>query len=140
MSARPEQKVVRHHDRFTCVLPATLGVAPDAAERVALSRSACDAEGRVAATVVDCSAGGIGLHLSVFIPRRCPVQLVVEAASGSGTIERVCLRARVQRAAMISRAPLYYIGAAFMDDDADAAAAERLIALVRGAAGGGTDA
>jgi hypothetical protein len=133
--------VVRHHDRFTCVLQATLAVAPEAAERVALSRSACDAEGRVAATVVDCSAGGIGLHLSVFIPRRCPVRLVVEVPSPSGAVERVRLCARVQRAAMISRAPLYYIGAAFMDDEAGAAdSAERLIALVRGAAGGGSHA
>lgn len=90
-------------------MPAALTVAPDSPTRVRLSRAVGNGTGVVAVTIVDCSAGGVGIECPVYLPRHARVQLVVEG-DRSGALE---LEGTVQRVGMISRNPTYYLGLSF---------------------------
>jgi len=109
MEKTAEQLVVRQYERYTCALPAVVGITADSPARVALSRTAGNGTGVLAATVVDCSAGGIGLQCLVFLPRQTRVLVRIDLADAA-PLE---LEGTVQRAAMISRDPKYYLGVAF---------------------------
>lgn len=140
---RPDESlVVRQHERHTCRLKAEASVAAGGGPppAVVLSRSAGDGTGTVPGTVVDCSAGGLGLETSVFFPRSC--RLRIRAWLGSdATVEVI---ATVQRVTMISREPRYYLGLAYLtgpDGGLGSATepARRLLEHVAGAAApGGT--
>lgn len=125
-----EQLVVRQHERLRCEVAARALVAAESAERVVLTG---DGQGgaEVAVTITDCSRGGLGVRSPAFFPKRCRV--VVRASDAAGPIEvTLC----VQRAALLDRAPTYYLGLSAAGDDAGLA---RLMALarasVRGVAG-----
>jgi hypothetical protein len=125
MSSPTHPEVVRHHSRYRCAVPATIRVDESCAGRVAIAPAATDAQGRVAAEVVDRSDGGLGLHLRVFVPLRCLLRVSVSAPDGRGGVEVVELRARVQRVTMMSREPRYYVGVSFIDADDGTALARR---------------
>jgi hypothetical protein len=105
---------VRRHERVLCDLEALVSVAPECQGAVKLSRGAGRADGAIAARVVDCSQGGLGLQTRVFLPGTC-VLMVRFTQPGSGGEVRA--RVRVQRVTMQDRAPTYYIGTAFEDED-----------------------
>jgi hypothetical protein len=107
-----EPLVVRQHERFACRLPASVTVSADSPVRLTLSRAAGNGTGVVSAVVVDCSAGGIGVETDVFFPRGAELLARVEAgdAEPGAWLE---VSGLVQRAAMVSRAPRYYLGLAF---------------------------
>lgn len=126
MKDAAEQLVVRRHERRECRVPATVRIGDADSARVALSRSAGDGSGALAATMVDVSQGGLGLESSVFLPRG--VRVVVGVRLGGGLIELPC---RVQRVLMNSRAPTFYLGLAFTASPAERGAmAERLLAAL----------
>ncbi len=136
MPTKPEQAVVRHHDRFACSYPASVSIEEGHTQEVPLSRSATGVDGSVRATVVDCSSGGLGLHLGVYLPRTCQIELIVQIPVAGAPPRPLKLRGRVQRVSMISRRPEYYLGAAFVTDDpgADVQVA-RLVEAARAAGG-----
>lgn len=105
-----EQLVVRQHERHICRVACSLRMADQGADQVALARSVGDGAGRVEATIVDCSRGGLGLESKVFFPRGSRMLVRV---SVPGTSESVELSVRVQRASMTDRAPTYYLGVSF---------------------------
>lgn len=113
-----ESLVVRQHERHTCRLSAAVSVSSESEVRVTLSRAAGNGTGVVPATVVDCSAGGIGLEMTVFFPRGAelsvriqrPTPATGEASAAGDAIE---LAGTVQRVEMLSRGPKYYLGMAF---------------------------
>ncbi len=110
MQAQPGGLVVRQTERHRCDIPARLVIDPAHAERVVLTKSARASDGSVAATITDCSLGGLGIQTKVFIPKGCRL-IAVCMSDDAETIgfggEFV---ARVQRVIMLSREPSYLIG------------------------------
>jgi hypothetical protein len=104
-----EQLVVRQHERRECRVPVWVRIGAGDAERVILSRSAGDGSGTIPATMVDASAGGVGLESGMFLPRG--VRVVVAVRLDGVLME---MPARVQRVLMNSRRPTYYLGLAFL--------------------------
>lgn len=109
-TAAPNDLLVRQHQRFTCSLHAKVRVAPEDAAQITLARSIGDGAGTVNATVVDCSSGGLGLQMSVYLPRGCRVHVRVPGKPGQADLFDGELRA--QRVTMIDRTPTYYLGGA----------------------------
>lgn len=105
--------IYRKAARFDLSLPARLRVAEAHAKPVSLTASAGVRQGWLPVDLVDFSAGGIGLLASVFIPRRCLIE--VEIFGVEGDRERVAISgvARTQRVVMTDRRPAYLIGACF---------------------------
>jgi hypothetical protein len=103
-----EQLVVRQHERHLCRVACSLRMGEQGAEQVALARSVGDGAGRVEATIVDCSRGGLGLESRVFLPRGS--RMLVRIGTPEGGAE---LSVRVQRATMTDRTPTYYLGVSF---------------------------
>lgn len=135
MQQNSDQLTVRQHERFVCKLPVDIGISAESSSRVTLSNSVGNGTGRLGATVVDCSAGGVGIESGVYLPRLARLQLRIEDTGGT-PIE---IEGTVQRASMISRAPRYYLGISFRGvRGVDAAAVERLLRTA--ASRGGTSA
>lgn len=124
-SGAADTLVVRRHERHTCRLAAHVAISPDSTTKVTLSRNAGDGTGVLPATVVDCSAGGVGIETGLFLPRSVAVELTIAARS-----DTIRVGGLVQRVTMISREPKYYIGIAFKGPSAASPAeVERLLAL-----------
>ena len=140
MTKAVDPLVVRQHERLSCRLPAKLRVREEHASQVIISRAAGDGSGGLNVTVVDCSGGGMGLEIPIFIPRSCRVQVQIFAdpaaaaaagAPAAGPLD-FTFDARVQRISMTGRAPVYYLGLAFLGDAPDHTdRVQRLLAHVR---------
>lgn len=133
MQTQPGVLVVRQSERHRCDIPARLVIDPAHAERVVLTKSARSADGSVAARVIDCSLGGLGIESSVFIPKGCRLIVVCvgDAAEEHGFAGEYI--SRVQRVLMLSRAPSYLIGTLHVrdaSDEADATPSARLGRLI----------
>jgi hypothetical protein len=129
MSASPPDLIVRRHERYGCGFPAQVRVAPAHAAAVRPARSVGGGDGSVPAEVVDCSLGGVGLRSDVFLPLTC--RLIVSFSDGRGRIES---EARIQRVAMVDRAPAYYLGTCFEDPtDQTLEAVRALVSALRAA-------
>lgn len=133
-----ESLVVRQHERVSCALAAEIGVSADHAEKVVLSRSVADANGRVNATATDVSRGGMGLRSGTFFPKHGLLTVKVKECPGRGAGEWEAT-VRVERVCMVDRGPTYYLGTSFAGGPADAARAEGLIGALKASeqAGGG---
>lgn len=141
MQKTAEQLVVRQHERYSCQVQADVGITADSPSRVVLSRTVGNGTGVLAATVVDCSAGGMGLESPVYLPRNARLLVRLDLGDASGRDGHVEIEGTVQRATMISRAPRYYLGLAFKGKNAPSAATvDRLLKFVSSAktADGGT--
>lgn len=114
MAISTSDLAVRRYERYGCDLPAQIAVAAASGQSVKLARSAAGAEGRIAARVVDCSQGGVGIQCAVFFPLTCAMRLwmTLPDAPGAkgGDLE---LNLRIQRTAMLDRKPTYYLGGSF---------------------------
>ncbi|MFN0011178.1 MAG: hypothetical protein ACKVS8_05975 [Phycisphaerales bacterium] len=134
MESKAEPNVVRQHERIQCRLAASVGVAQEMADRVVFSGLVCGsgrAGGTVVADLIDCSRGGLGLRMKVFVPKH--TRLVVKAACGPmGEPGEFLVVA--QRVKMLDRGPTYYVGASFPADANAAAAVEGLLVAARAAA------
>ena len=128
-----EQLVVRQHERRECRVPVSVRIGDGDAERVVLSRSAGDGSGAIPATMVDASAGGVGLEAGMYLPRG--VRVVVAVRLNGEVME---LPARVQRVLMNSRRPTYYLGLAFLATGAARTElSDRLVGALDGAGASG---
>lgn len=147
MSIEHQELIVREHERLACRLEAMLHIESPG---VVLSGAAADAPDTISASVVDCSAGGAGLQTTAFLPRGCRLQLRVLPLDppplptpGQPASVALALDApvRIQRVAMISREPVYYLGTAFLDlDAAQRTMLARMLQHLRSAAKGGAGA
>lgn len=127
MQTGADQLVVRQHQRLVCCLRASLIVSPAHAKMIVLSRTTADSAGGLSATVVDCSRGGVGLHVPVLLPRTSLVSVQIPMSESAAPA--IVLHCRVQRATMSDRKPTYYLGLSFRTDENDAAQVDRLLAL-----------
>lgn len=135
MQKNGDQLTVRQHERYACRLPVDIGIAAESPSRVTLSSSVGSGTGRVGATVVDCSAGGVGIESGVYLPRMARLHLRIEGTGG----EPIELEGTVQRSSMISRAPRYYLGISFRGGrGVDAPVLERLMRAAAAAGGSST--
>jgi hypothetical protein len=107
--------LIRQHERYRCEHEAFAAVASAHAEQVSLSPVVSETRGGLSGamgvTIIDYSAGGVGLRTQVFIPKRALLTLVLPGGAGSSA-SRGELRAvlRVQRVMMLDRSPSYYLG------------------------------
>lgn len=130
---------VRRHDRQDCNLPARCHVADSHADQVVFSSAVAEPDGSLELRVVDCSEGGLGLRSPVFVPKGA--RIVVELSLSDGQRDaRHEFHLRVQRAAMVDRAPAYYLGASLVGSSAAPDAVRELLDAVRSRPSGGTEA
>ncbi len=128
MDDSAEQFKIRQHVRSTCSLRAEVGITEHSPTRAALSRTVGNGTGVFGATVVDCSPGGMGLESPVFLPRQARLCLRVELSNPGEPSTPLDLEGTVQRVAMISREPRYYLGLDFKGRNAPTPAViERLL-------------
>lgn len=116
---------VRRHERHALSLASTIVVASHPQPRIgdaefsggALKFSAESGVGDhgAAATVVDLGAGGIGALTKVFYPRGAILRVRVLDDRGSASTPDLDVLVRVQRIAMVDRAPTYLLGTSFVD-------------------------
>lgn len=125
MPPETPELVVRQHERYRCAVSAELVVASGSERAVRLSASARGTTGSVAATLADCSRGGLGLVTKAYFPPTCLV--VVRVRDGQEPVLEFTVR--VQRVRMQDRSPTYYVGAAFEEDGAGHA--ERVAEFLR---------
>jgi hypothetical protein len=140
MQNQPGGLVVRQSERHRCDIPARLVIDPAHAERVVLTKSARAADGSVAATVIDCSLGGLGIKSKVFIPKGCRLIAVIGGDGVGGAMSADIegeFAVRVQRVIMLDREPNYLIGTLHVRDTAEdvdagpSAALRRLIEFAK---------
>ncbi|MGE3107711.1 MAG: hypothetical protein AB7G11_02185 [Phycisphaerales bacterium] len=119
MKAESSGLVVRQTERHRCEIPVRIVIDPAHAEKVVLTKAARASDGSVAATICDCSLGGLGIRSKVFFPKGCTLTVVCtgEEADAHGFAGEV--NARVQRAIMLDREPNYLIGVLHVRDPAD---------------------
>lgn len=118
-SSPGEQLVVRQYERYTCALKSRIAVEGESVGRVALATAESGAGagvGVVAAEVIDCSAGGLGLRCSTYFPKQSELSVRVWVGAQAGETEEVTLSGRVQRASMTDSAPTYYLGVSFLGE------------------------
>lgn len=116
--------IIRHSTRHEIALPCELSVAVAHQGLVRLSPSVALTRGRVAATLVDASAGGLGVISEVFFPKQTLLELRVLDAVESDAPPLLCATLRVKRVLMTDRCPGYLLGLSFeVEDDAS----ERMI-------------
>jgi len=125
--------IFRKNTRFDLSLPARIRISEAHAGIVRFTASAGAKQGWLPVDLVDFSAGGLGFLCSVFVPRRCVLQIDVEGRSGtseSSLFQGVC---RVQRVVMTDRRPAYLVGASFERPSTEAEAEiARVLALFEG--------
>jgi hypothetical protein len=139
-TAIPNELLVRQHQRYTCSLHAKVRVPPPDATQITFARAVGDGAGTINATVVDCSSGGLGLQMAVYLPRGCRVHVRVPAGPGEPDLFNGELRA--QRVTMIDRNPTYYLGGAMVPSsgtgvDSAANMVNRLLEHIRQTGGTG---
>lgn len=139
MQPQTDNLAVRQHARHKCDLASLIAVVPAHAESVRFNPSAVDQAGHVRASVQDVSLGGVGLHTSVFIPKRTCVAVTITVAPGEAPI---VLQLRIARVIMLDRQPRYYLGTSLanQEDPASLKALELLISAAQRAHAEGTDA
>lgn len=117
---------VRRHERHSIALDALLNVVaggsggPGAGLNAGTGAVRFSAESGVGeiganARVVDLGAGGMGLSVSVFLPRGCMLRVRVLGAGGQISSPRLETMVRVQRVTMTDRRPTYLLGTSFAD-------------------------
>lgn len=112
MESRTDTLLVRQHERVACNLAVLVRAADEHQSRIRLARTMGDGSGTIQATVIDCSHGGIGITSNIFFPKRALLKVWI-VAEGDGAPILFDEIVRVQRTAMISREPRYYLGTAF---------------------------
>lgn len=106
----------RQAARFDIALPARIRVAPAHQGDVRFTPLTGARDGWLSVDLVDFSAGGVGFISSVFIPRRCLLEIRVYGVGSRGHAQEVPLvegLARAQRTVMTDRRPAYLVGTAF---------------------------
>ncbi len=134
MQSQNEPQVVRQHERVQCQLAAVVGVAPEMDGRVVFSGTVCGtgrAGGTVSAEMIDCSRGGLGLKIKVFVPKHA--RLVVRVACGPAGEPRE-FAVVAQRVKMLDRGPTYYVGASFPADTNAVSEVDALLTAARATA------
>ena len=134
MQPQNEPQVVRQHERVQCQLAAVVGVAPEMEGRVVFSGTVCGtgrAGGTVGAEMIDCSRGGLGLKMRVFVPKHA--KLVVRVACGTDGEPRE-FAVVAQRVKMLDRGPTYYVGASFPADANESGEVDALLTAARATA------
>lgn len=109
MESGQEQLAVRRHNRRECDLPGWVGVGDLHAAQVVFSRAVSENGGAIAARIVDCSEGGLGLHTGVYLPRGVTVVVGFQLGEADPKAEHE-LHLRIQRSTMVDRSPTYYLG------------------------------
>ena len=134
MTTHPADSV-RQHERIECSFRTELTVdntGPSAGTStqqnggVRLSRAASAGNGTVHATLIDCSAAGLGMTLPLYLPAKCRLKVTVFDDRGTVLIEGVI---RVMRAAMVGNQPSYYCGASVLS--VSSGSIEALLAAAR---------
>ncbi len=115
MSKQADQLIVRRHSRVECDVAARVRMDEGDDSQVVFSRSVMHADGSVAVRIVDCSAGGLGIQSSVYLPKGSHLVVTVAGGSLAGLAQDVVLHVRVQRGSMVDRSPLYYMGTSLVD-------------------------
>lgn len=105
---------IRRTVRHEVFLPARVGVSPAHAKIVRLA-STSPGEQLTEVDLVDFSARGIGLISSIFLPRKCLIQIQVLSLDEQCAEPMLDVTARVQRVVMTDRRPAYLIGTSFED-------------------------
>lgn len=114
-STTPSELTVRQHQRLSCDLVAHVRVSAEDAAQVALSRTVGDGAGCITARVVDCSSGGLGVQMGVFLPRGARLSVSVHDPADKGAT-LFAGTGRVQRVQMLDRGPTFYLGVAVTRD------------------------
>jgi hypothetical protein len=129
MPLQDSDLAVRRHERYLCDFPAQVDIAPASAAAIRLSQSAVGTNGRITASVCDCSYGGLGLKCPVFLPLTAHLKVRLTIPGGSG--KSMDAELRIQRVVMTDRKPTYYLGGAFgdMNDQQQKTVAELMAAL-----------
>jgi c-di-GMP-binding flagellar brake protein YcgR len=136
---------VRQHERQGLEMPVEFVIAPPHGTQVRFSSSSSAAGPAVIrGEAMDISSGGMGVRCGHLVPRMCDgtVRILRPAGGergekdGSSTVAVFEHAAKVCRVTMIGREPVYAIGLAFIDADADLE--QRIATLMDGA--GGADA
>jgi hypothetical protein len=106
--------IFRKSARYDVSLPARVRVAEAHAGVVRFTAIAGVRQGWLPVDLVDFSSGGLGFLSSVFVPRRCILQIQIfgleQGPAETALIDGVC---RVQRVVMTDRRPAYLVGASF---------------------------
>ncbi len=134
LQPKSEPTVVRQHERVQCQLAAVVRIAPEMEARVVFSGTVCGtgrAGGTVGAEMIDCSRGGLGLKMKVFVPKHA--KLVVRVACGPEG-EQHDFAVVAQRVKMLDRGPTYYVGASFPGGANEQGLVDALIAAARATA------
>lgn len=105
---------IRRTVRHEVFLPARMAVNQAHAKIVRLA-STSPGEQWTEVDLVDFSAGGVGLISSVFLPRKCLIQVQVLSLDERCTEPLLDATARIQRVVMTDRRPAYLIGTSFVD-------------------------
>lgn len=120
---------VRHSQRHEVALEAEVRIASEHSGHVRLAPASGVRGDRLAVTIVDISAGGLGVMSNVFLPRACLVEIRAADPKNPHGPPMLETAARVQRVTMVDRRPGYLIGLAFVRrDDALEDALDRLLA------------
>ncbi len=109
--------IIRHAQRHEIALPCELVMAVAHESAVRLSAKVSLVNGRVGATLVDASAGGLGVLSEVFFPKQSLVDLRVLRAGDSSASPIFETTLRVKRVVMTDRQPTYLIGLSFEHHD-----------------------
>jgi len=125
---------VRHSQRHEVALPAELRIAPAHCGRVRFSPASGARGDRLSVTIVDISAGGLGLMSDVFLPRSALVEIRVADPKNPDGPPLLETTTRAQRVTMVDRRPGYLLGLAFVQrDEALTESLDRVLALAGGA-------
>lgn len=120
---------IRHTQREEIALPCVLEIASGHSPLVRLTGNAAATRGRIDATVIDASEGGLGVLSPVFLPKRALVRVRVRHPVAEDQPPLLEATLRVQRVVMTDRRPYYLIGFAYAQaDDAEGVAVERFLA------------
>jgi hypothetical protein len=115
-----DQAVVRQHERVSCRIGAAVRVAPIHEPFVPIARGVKEGPdgAGVPATIVDISRGGLGIETTIFLPKSARVEVSLPGMEVGAETARVVLVGTVMRITMINRTPRYYLGLAFVGEDA----------------------
>lgn len=126
--------IIRHAERHEIALPCEIQVAAAHQSVVRLTHKVTQSNGRVRATLVDASAGGLGALSEVFFPRNSLIQLRVLHPVDAEAPPLLDATMRVKRVVMTDRRPAYLLGLSFESHDEKLAQrVQSLLATLEGA-------
>ena len=113
MKAESISAQARQFERHQTAYEARIEPHPDHAEQFRLSFP----DSQTGLSIVDVSAGGVGLLSGIFIPKNMRLTLHISGADPdrSEVVETLKLRAIVRRLTMIDHKPTYKVGLQFID-------------------------